>query len=202
MVRHAESNANALNTHGGAESELSDNGIKQARSVAKRFAQTDADVILCSKYRRAVQTAKIINEVVGRKIIYNEVLGEWRYPSELRGKISGNDAEKKIWDAIDRNWSNPKWHYSDEENISEVKKRAEKALKFLKSRKEDSLIVIIHGAFMGVMLGLILFGNEMTGEQLRRSRRFFLMKNTAITELEIRDDESVRLATFNDYTHL
>jgi len=202
LVRHAESKANVIDVMGGVKVGLSENGIKQAEAIAKRFASADVDVILCSKYKRAMQTARIINSVVRKRIIYNNWIGEWRMPSEMMG-VKHNIKERiGMWDTIYENADNPKWHYSDAENVSDVMKRAKKLLSHIRSRKEESIVVVTHGAFIGVLLGLCLFGDGAVGSDLRKTARFFRAVNTGITELDIEKDGAIRLLTFNDYAHL
>ena len=100
LIRHAESKANVLKIDGGSETELSDSGIKQARMVAKRFVGINVDVILCSRYKRAMQTAKIINGIANKHIVYNNLPGEWRMPSEFQGKIISKEDNTKMVDRI------------------------------------------------------------------------------------------------------
>jgi probable phosphoglycerate mutase len=202
LVRHAESKANVINVIGGKGIGLTENGIKQAEAIAQRFADMDVDVILCSRYKRAMQTARIIKAVVRKRIIYNNLIGEWRMPSEMMG-IKHNVKERVgMWDTIYENADNPKWHYSDAENVSEVMKRAKKFLAYVKSKKEESIIVVTHGAFIGVLLGVCLFGDVVMGSELRKTARFFRAVNTGITELDIEKGGAIRLLTFNDYAHL
>jgi probable phosphoglycerate mutase len=198
LVRHAESTANVLNILGGAEVELSENGIRQAEMVAKRFSGVEVDLILCSRFRRAVHTARIINGALKTRIAHTDLLGEWMWPSELK---MGEPSSERIWDRIYENAHDPGWHYSDEENISEITNRAQKLLDYLKARKEKSIVVVTHGALMGVLLGLVFFGKGMTSGELRRATKFFVSVNTGITELEI-TKQTARMITFNDYAHL
>jgi broad specificity phosphatase PhoE len=202
LVRHAESKANALNVHSSKEEELSDNGIRQAETVARRFVGMDIGVILCSRYRRAMQTANIIKDAVGKKIVYTDLLGEWRMPSEVRGKRHDSKEGSGIWDTLYKNADDPKWHYSDEENVMDVLSRAKKLLRYIRSRKEESLIVVTHGAFIGVLLATCLFGEGITGSDMRKTAGFFRAMNTGITELHMDKEKGIRLMTFNDYAHL
>ena len=200
LVRHAESKANALKVHGSKEVSLSDNGIRQAEAVARSFVGMDIDLIMCSKYKREMQTAKIIREAVGKRIIYTDLLGEWKWPSEMQGVSTKGDA--RIWDEMYDKAGNRSWHYSDAENLSEVAERAKKVLDRITSRKEESIIVVTHGAFMGVLLGVCISGEDFTGKELRKFTRFFRPMNTGITELMVDKEGIVRLVAFNDYAHL
>jgi probable phosphoglycerate mutase len=203
LIRHAESKANIINVIGGKEVGLTENGIKQAEAIARRFAGTDVDVILCSRYKRAMQTAGIIKAVVRKRIVYNNLIGEWRLPSEMMGVKHNVKERVGMWDTIYENADNPEWHYSDAENVSDVMKRAKKFLAYIQSRKEESIIVVTHGAFIGVLLGVCLFWDGVIGSELRKTARFFRAVNTGITELDIDNEEGqIRLLTFNDYAHL
>jgi 2,3-bisphosphoglycerate-dependent phosphoglycerate mutase len=202
LVRHAESKANAMNVHLGKEVELSDNGLKQAGAIAQRFVGVDIDVILCSRYKRAMQTARMIKKVVGKRIVYSNLLGEWRLPSQMRGVRYDSKSWSEMWDMLYENADNPKWHYLGAENVSGIMKRAKKLLGYVKSRKEESMIVVTHGAFIGVLLAVCLFGERITSRELRKTARFFRAVNTGITELDIDKEGHIRLLTFNDYAHL
>jgi broad specificity phosphatase PhoE len=200
LVRHAESKANALSIHGGKEAELSDEGVRQAEILAKRLTGMGIDLILCSRHKRAMQTAKIIEGTIGKKIIYTELLGEWRWPSERIG--TGTEGDTDIWEKIYEKAEDRAWHYSDAESVSEVADRIKKVLKYIRSRKEETIVVVTHGAFMSLFLGLSLSDEGVTGKQLRKFTRFFRVINTGITELMMDDDGNIKLVTFNDYAHL
>ncbi len=202
LVRHAESKANVINANGGKEVELSDNGIKQAETIAKRFEGMDIDVVFCSRYKRAMQTARIMNRVIGKRIVYKELIGEWRLPSKTFGIKLSSKKRSEMWDTIYKNANNTEWHYSDAENVSEVMGRAKKFLTYMRSRKEESMLVVTHGAFIGVLLGVCLFGEEVTIGELRKTTRFFRTMNTGITELMMDETGFIKLVTFNDYAHL
>jgi len=201
LVRHAESEANALNVHGGPGSALTQKGVKEAETLAKRFAGVDVDLILCSKYKRAQQTAKIMGDELGKKVVYYDQLAEWRAPSEFEGQDATRVEQSVIWDKL---WTSTdsSWHYSDEENLFELTKRAKAVLDHIKSMKEESMIVIMHGAFMGIFMGLLFFGDKANNKELRRAYDFFITVNASVTELEINKSGDTKLITFNDFAHL
>lgn len=70
LIRHAESLKNKEGLDRTAQTPLSENGIKQAESVAGRIANITIDVIYSSSYQRAKQTAAIISKVIDKPIEY------------------------------------------------------------------------------------------------------------------------------------
>ncbi len=202
LVRHAESKANVINAYGGKEVELTDNGIRQAEVIAKRFKGMDIEVVFCSRYKRAMQTARIMNGVIGKQIVYKELIGEWRLPSKTFGVKLSSKKRSEMWDTIYKNADDAKWHYSDAENVFEVMGRVKKFLAYLRSRREESILVVTHGAFIGVLLAVCLSGDDITAGELRKTARFFRAMNTGITELMMDETGTIKMVTFNDYAHL
>ena len=64
FVRHAESLANKAGLDRTSETPLSENGLKQARIVAKRLANLKIDLVYSSTLVRAKQTAGVISKKI------------------------------------------------------------------------------------------------------------------------------------------
>ena len=62
LIRHAESLKNKDGLDRTTETPLSENGSKQAETVAKRIENIKIDIIYSSSYQRARQTAEIISK--------------------------------------------------------------------------------------------------------------------------------------------
>lgn len=202
LVRHGESKANELKLYGSKlEIGLSEEGARQAERVAKRFANLDIGLIICSDQRRAEQTAMIIGKALGKTVTPLDLLKEWKFPSEFEGRGVYDAELAKIWDKI---WdsSDPSWRYSDEETLLEVVERVRKAIDYIKSRKERSIITVTHNIFITMLLSVLLLGDDLNRMRLRKAFKFFRMENTGITEVEIDDSGNAKLITFNDFTHL
>ena len=94
LVRHAQSTANVASTHvGGVDAMLTDHGKEQAARLGEFFRQVEAkfDIVQCSTYQRARDTARITMAAMGtpdRLITYDERLVEMR-----RGDWEGKPIE-------------------------------------------------------------------------------------------------------------
>src|SRR3989344_9399934 len=123
LVRHGQTEYNAMSLHQHGDVDLSELGINQAKVLAKRFSKIPVDVIYSSSLKRAKETAKIINKALKKKVIYSDFLKEKKNPSEIVGKRADTDEIQEIHQEINLNSDNLSWHYSDEENFIEFKER-------------------------------------------------------------------------------
>ncbi len=202
FVRHGSTPALEASLHQKPEEPLSEAGILQAKCVAERLQSANADLIVSSRCKRAVQTAQIISKSIGKRIIYTKLLNEVASPSEFHGKKHGTRSASRAWREIRSHASDPSWHYSDEENIFDQRSRAINALKYLKSQKADTLITVTHGTIMRMILFVGIFGEgadvmslfPVFNDNLRSH-------NASITECELEKDH-FWLITYNDHTHL
>lgn len=82
LIRHGEPDYDAVAKigfygFGRSFAPLSENGLKQAEKVAGDSRLLDADMIICSPYTRALQTAAIISRKIDKEIIVEPELHEW-----------------------------------------------------------------------------------------------------------------------------
>ena len=201
FVRHGESESNATRIMMGAEAKLTEKGISQAEFVGTRFTRIPIDIILTSTMRRAIDTGSIVSEKTGVGIEQHEFLSERRHPTEIMGLHKDDPKQTKIEGAMLSNIGDPSWHYSDEENLFDLKERAQKALAFLRDRKERHIAVVTHGTFLRIMIGCILFGEHWNPELIAYVNRHMLTNNTGITVCECTEHEWC-LRAWNDHAHL
>lgn len=202
FVRHGESMYNPLRLHQTAEIQLSEYGIQQARLVAKRFEHIPVDIILSSGYARAKQTAEAIQAVVKKDIEFNPLLRELKRPSDIE-HLSFDDAKStEIRKQMKKNLHDSAWHYSDEENLHDFRKRAQDFLEHLSVRKEESLAIVSHGLLIRMIVGLMVFGEDFTVTIYERTEHHLKLKNTGITLCERDEKGTYRLVTWNDHAHL
>ena len=71
FVRHAEKK------EGDEDFGLSENGIKQAKNLAKRLSREHFDELYCSGLQRAIETAQIISEKIGLSFKIEHSLNEF-----------------------------------------------------------------------------------------------------------------------------
>lgn len=202
LVRHGESDGNAakrfvLDHKGG----LTAMGIRQAGKLAKRFKKLPVDIIISSDFKRATDTARIINKIVRKKIVITKLIREQKYPKEYKGLQDGDLEIVRIRAIRNKHLNERNWHYSDEENFFDLQSRIEKLLKFISKRKEKHVLAVGHGITNRMIIGLMLFRDYLTPKMFQELRRKLLTKNTGITVCELKDGEWSVL-TWNDHAHL
>lgn len=82
LVRHGEPDYEAVSKigfygFGRSFAPLSERGLKQAEEAATDVRLLDADLIICSPYTRALQTAAIISRKINKEIVVEPELHEW-----------------------------------------------------------------------------------------------------------------------------
>lgn len=201
FVRHGTSVGNERGVHQTPEERLSKEGLRQAEIVANRLKTAGAGLIISSRCTRAMQTAGAISKATGTRVVYTNLFNEALSPSEVHGKRYDGNFAAPISRKIEAHAADPKWHYSDEENLFDVRKRALKALEYLESKKEDTLIVVTHSAILRMIMFVGIFGEDARVSFFYRFRDRLDLNNTAITECEV-GKRGFRLITYNDHAHL
>ena len=82
LIRHGEPDYESVSKlgfygFGRSFAPLSEVGLKQAEETAKDDRLKDADLIICSPYTRALQTAAIISREIDKEIVVEPELHEW-----------------------------------------------------------------------------------------------------------------------------
>jgi len=152
---------------------LSENGITQAKNLAKRLGKEKFDEIYSSNLNRAKETAKFVSERIGLKPIVEESLNE--FESNLL-KINEND-----WDDESRA------HHNNLKNfLSRFTNRAD---------EEKRVLIIAHGITNRLILAIML---EL---ELKNLIRFRLLE-TGISEIYwMPKFGNWRLKYWNDVSH-
>lgn len=202
LIRHGQTEYNALFLHQHGDVELSDLGIKQAAILAKRFSQIPIDIIYASPLKRAKKTAEIINNALNKKTIYSDFLKEKKNPSEIVGKKADSDEIKKIHEAMNLNSNDSFWHYSDEENFIEFRERVLNFFNILEDAKGENILAITHGGPIRMIVLSMVFGDDISSETFRKFKFSFKLDNTGITLCEKRKSGHWIVRSFNDHSHL
>ncbi len=217
FVRHGESEENTTRMYIGMHAKLTEVGIKQAEFVAERFTKIPIDIILASDMFRAQETANTIGKRINREVLFSELLQETSAPSELLGKNPKDPEVMKIQKAwITKRFSAEDAHYSDEESFNDFKQRAQMALQYIVRHEVDNILVVTHGTFLRVMIGIMILGDDFSLDFFKQLRVIFVSSNTGITVCEYKKsietgDENFylpekvsdwRLITWNDHAHL
>ena len=182
VIRHGESQTNATNTFQAGNQCLSDpltpTGEEAARRMAERLADLPVDVVVSSGYLRARTTAAMIAKATGRPHVVpvmtdsgwrdvpaddpdvltcDSLLREIDVPSELEGLRFDDPGARRIQHAAMAVADRPDGHYSDEENLHDLWRRAEEISHYLEARGERLVVVVAHGGILKVWLAHLMF---------------------------------------------
>lgn len=207
FVRHAESEGNITRIEHNDGVFLTENGKKQATSVANKLLRVPIEVILSSTYSRAKQTAEILSDTLKKEVIFTDTLIERVVPSEIVGKHMQDEYVQSVYNLLRENFRKENGRHSDEENFEDLKERAIKALDFIKNQPHENVLVVTHGSFLRVLLACMIFGKDITGHEFARTHRAFKNNNTGITFVQYKMAESPLkndwiIHAWNDHSHL
>lgn len=198
FVRHGATDAHQQFKTQTVTEALNEEGRHQAQKLAQRFEDIKLDLVISSSYTRAEQTAAFIR----KNFISSDLFIETRKPTEIVG-LSYEDpkAVPVLHQLKEKFISDPHWHYSDEENFHDLKKRGEEAIKFLESQNKDNILVVPHRNFINFLFCLFLFGDQLTPEITLQTKKFIRLGNTGIS-IFTNEHGSWQLKCWNDQAHL
>jgi probable phosphoglycerate mutase len=206
LVRHGQSEDNVAPVFQSPDSPLNEHGKKQVRHIARRIEGLDFDALIASPLERAKQTAEIIAQITGKLPEYSELFMERAKPTYLNGKPYTDAKANRLWRAWEKSLHTPGSRTEDGEGFDDLVARADQALAFLRSRKEQSLVVVTHGYFLRTIIARVLLGDLLSGQALRNILKATAMENTGLTVLHYRSDfeekPAWRLWIYNDHAHL
>ena len=115
LVRHAQSEANAGLSSAPIDCELTALGRRQAAATGERLAQLGVDVILCSPYIRALETATAIHLATGAPLeVFTPIHEHHIEPFPRVWPLLGRDALRARFphlqvpdDYVDTGWHHP-----------------------------------------------------------------------------------------------
>jgi broad specificity phosphatase PhoE len=200
VIRHGESETNATNLFQAGNQCLSDpltaRGEAAARRLGERLAALPVDVVVSSGYLRAHTTAAQVAQATGSPHVVpvrsgsswldlladdpgilssDSLLREIDVPSELEGLRFDDPRAREIQHAAMAVADQPDGHYSDEENLHDLWRRAEEISRYLEARTEGLVVVVAHGGILKVWLAHLMFTSVAgldTAAQLSAYRGF------------------------------
>lgn len=207
FVRHGQSEGNVKHVFQSAGDPLTNEGREQAHTVAARIRlSVKADVIITSPMIRALETARIIEELVHWPLVEEQVFREYLPPSSLVGESVRSERGLVYREGMKKNWQNPYWHFENEDNYLDLHERAKNAMQYLLDRPEENLLVVTHGGFMRTIITAMMTEGEPDALTAARFARFLKPLNTGITVCRYKDDGEIRnkwrLVSWNDHAHL
>lgn len=167
FVRHGQTEANVAGVRQGEGGPLSAKGREQALATAKRFPKQKGrpQIIYSSPYERTKETAEIIAKELNLKIKYTNLLKERKNPTEIIGHWGGEPDIKRMIDRMDVSYHADDLRVSDEENFTDLKKRARELLFFISMRWQKRIIMVTHKIFLKMVIAYMLHGEKLTASQ-------------------------------------
>ena len=220
MIRHGESETNATNTFQAGNQydtdPLTPLGAEDAGRLAERLAVLPVDLVVSSSYLRARSTAALIVEATGAPHVIPvrrgsawvdlaaddpevrnraSLLREIDIPSELQGLRFQDPRARAIQHAAMAVADQPDGHYSDEENLHDLWRRAEEIRRYLEAKKERLIVVVSHGGILKVWAAHLMFtavAGLDTSDQLAAYRGFTRLgwwDNTGVLSFRFNRDQ-------------
>ncbi|MBR7172697.1 MAG: histidine phosphatase family protein [Clostridia bacterium] len=176
VMRHGETVWNAKGiTQGRSNNRLSKNGKIQAEMTAEKLKSEKIDLIVCSPLMRTVQTANIMNQYHGVKILKNENINEVDQ-GIFTGRLfkSLSEEEKKIKSQRSKSCGM--------ESVEEVTQRAKKFIFELKQNYlGKKVLVVTHNLVACAIESIAKFG-DFDDSYFRNKVNF---ANAELKEIEI-----------------
>lgn len=205
LVRHGESEGNVDPIFQGADSPLTEVGKRQAEYVAERCKALPVEAFVASSMVRAQETARIIEEKVGKSSEVSDLFVERRRPSSIIGKSRHDEEAIALEDLWWKSLAGEAPRVSDGEDFDELKARAKKALAFLESRPEKNILVVTHGFFLRALVAYTLFGDALTAQEFKPFMDSMYTANTGISVLRHNAKKTTQpwhVWIWNDHSHL
>lgn len=193
LIRHAECEDNVTHLVPRNNSPLSNKGIREAKLVAKKLKRLDLNAIFTSDQERALHTARIISKTSQIKVIKSKDLRERKFPRKILGKSEEDETARIILQEMTLNSSDPKWHYSNEENFAEWKIRTINAIKVLSKEKNKNIAVVTHAGFIRMTLCFIKHGANFSEKNYNKLRQENKIKSASLTWVKITDKGGLKL---------
>lgn len=141
-VRHGEvHNPGGVIYSGLAGFGLSDLGREQARAAGEALRGVGVVAVYASPLDRAIQTATCIADVVGRDLVADERLSEWRYWEQFAG-LTWDELRTKARGAWDAYTTDP-GAVTTGESLEELAGRVESFLADVAERHDAGLVVAV-----------------------------------------------------------
>lgn len=196
LIRHAESVWNRERRIQGSEDPgLSEEGIRQAESLAKILKRENIQIIYASGLKRCAQTAKAISKQTKAPIeflseIEEIILGDWQ------GKTA--EQVKREYPKIYNDWldSPSKAKIPGWEGIAKFTRRVHKAFDFIiSSNSANSICVVTHWGVIAAYLSKIL------NTDFDRFFKGIRIDNCSLSKITY-DGKSAIVQYINDTRHL
>lgn len=197
LVRHGETTWNAgLKFQGHTDVPLSQRGIEQAESLARRLNNRKFTAFYASDLTRAIKTAEIIAAPHGLTVESFPALREVNFGS-WEG-LTFQEIKERFTELAQRWWDNPKDTSTPEgETLTELTLRVNGAVRWIVERhlNGQEVVVVSHGGPIRTIIASVL------GMDLNYYWRLRL-DNTCLNIIDFISIDSGILVLFNDRSHM
>ncbi len=201
FVKHAESEDDHNEVHMRKDTPLSEDGREQASLLAGRFSHTPFDLLIASPLERSKETAEFIGLASSKNIVFEDIFNEIKEPTVLEGSSHEDQDFESVRGVLQEKWHLPAWHYADEENFTDARNRAKRALKLLEEIESKSVVVVTHGHFLTMLFLVMALGKMVTADEFITFDTFSHTDNTGISFCEL-GEKGWKMRTWNDITHI
>ncbi|MBP6975167.1 MAG: histidine phosphatase family protein [Candidatus Pacebacteria bacterium] len=178
FIRHGECLSN-LDPHFSGEDLLSENGLKQAIFVAKRFKHVAVDAIYHSGILRTQKTAEEIERITDVK---SEAKG---FLKERRGAFSSEGI------------------YGYVEDFAQLKLRLTETKSFLESLSSKHTVIVSHAIFLKALAAYLTHGDSLSEDLVRNFDVVLIIDNTGVSKCMFnKENGKWRIMSWNDLAHL
>lgn len=190
ITRHGETDYNVKGIlQGQIQSELSENGLDQSKSLADALKDIDFNMIYTSFLLRSIKTAEMVNKTHNKKIVKLKSLNE-RKLGILEGML-GKDSEVKYPGALE----DYKFKPENGENFQDVILRVRHAIqKIIAENSEKTVLLVGHKIVNLAIFSVLLKMDEIKAYKLKQD-------HTCINIISV-EDGNVILKKFNNTDHL
>lgn len=198
LVRHGETEWNRFSkVQGRTDTELSEEGIKQARLLAGRLAGEDIDFIYSSSLKRALKTAEIVADYKRCEIVksdkYHEIcLGPWE-------GMTINEIKEKYSEHFRAYKEDPaNFRLQGAETFMDLTERTYNAiLDIVEHHKGSNILVVSHGTAIKAAIIRILGIDIINYTKFR-------VDNASVSIIDFQDDrpDVPVVVCLNDTSHM
>lgn len=179
FIRHGECLSNLDPLFSGPEDSLSDDGLKQAISVARRFKHIAVDATYHSGILRGQKTAEEIEKITGIRAEVKEFL------KERRGAFSSDGT------------------YGYVEDFAQLKSRLAETRTFLEDLSTKHTVIVSHAIFLKALAAYLIHGDSLNEDLVRNFDDVLIMDNTGVSKCMFNEEKKKwRIMSWNDLAHL
>ena len=192
ITRHGETIENIKKLYQGwLPGNLTKKGIQQAKLLAKRLKDVEIDVIYTSDLKRCLETAKEIAKFhKNAKFVKEKLLREMNH-----GIYNGVSTKLKYWEELEGGRFDTR--AKNAESLRDFWKRIQTFYKkIIKKHINQTVLIMTHGGSTCFVQGMIY------SKPIEEAVKIEKLKNTAITEFEIKKDGKYKTLCKNCEKHL